>query len=336
MAEWKNATYPDGCRNCGTTERRSMGRGLCSRCYQDPVVKDRYDPIRRMDDDMGDTTDDLGTTATIDDDFLAGVPFDGQHDSVGGGRVVQDTLTADDPVTGPYSPGERSPGGLGSSSATGAAPSEAKSKKLFDRFRKAPKVDADQEAAPRTKEKRPKAQTRPGRRASAADTLGDVWSGVGSLAIRSGRHAPLGRCLQFQAPVAGEMLDEAVKGTFVDKLVLQPVVKTRGRFDLLGAVMGPPLIVLAMERNPQQADVLMPMLRSSIRASLPFMVPAIKKVQEKERKAQEAAADLFPDLPPGEDPVDAIIAMMFADWVPPAPPQNYDTDDTSTNESDAA
>ena len=66
------------------------------------------------------------------------------------------------------------------------------------------------------------------------------------------------------------------------------------------------------------------------------MVPAIKKVQEKERKAQEAAADLFPDLPPGEDPVDAIIAMMFADWVPPAPPQEYDTDNTSTNESDAA
>ena len=332
MADWKNATYPDGCRNCGTTERRSMGRGLCSRCYQDPATRDRFDPIRKTDDDMGDTTDDLGTVETINDDFMAGVPFDGQSDSVGGGGVVQDTLTPDRPMAGPYSPGERSPGGHGSSSTTGTVPPESKTKKLFDRFRKPPKVENDHDKAPTTKERRPKAQTRPGRRVSAADTLGDVWSGVGSLAIRSGRHAPLGRCLQFQAPVAGEMLDEAVKGTFVDKLVLQPVVKTRGRFDLLGAVMGPPLIVLAMERNPAQMDVLMPMLRSSIRASLPLMVPAIKKVQDKERKAAEAAAELFPDLAPGEDPVDAIISMMFADWVPPAPPQ-YDEDNTSVDES---
>ena len=331
MAEWKNATYPDGCRACGTTERRSMGRGLCSRCYQDPATRDRFDPIRKSDDDMGEMTNDLGTTPPIIDDFVAGVSPDGQPDSVGGSGMGENPLT-----DSPYSPGERSPGGPGSSSATGSVPQDPKPKKLFDRFRKAKPTDEAQEAAPRTKEKRPKAQTRPGRRVSAADTLGDVWGGVGGLAIRSGRHAPLGRCLQFQAPVAGEMLDEAVKGTFVDKLVLQPVVKTRGRFDLLGAVMGPPLIVLAMERNPQQMDVLMPMLRSSIRASLPLMVPAIKKVQEKERKAAEAAADLFPDLAPGEDPVDAIISMMFADWVPPAPPpQNENVADMAQDESAA-
>ena len=330
MAEWKNLTYPDGCRSCGTTARRSMGRGLCSKCYQDDDIKALFDPIRavREDDD-----DDISTAEAISEDFMAGIPSDGQHGSVGGGRVVSDTLTPDGQETGPYSPGERQPGGKGSSSPTSAGPQEPTAKPgLFDRFRKR-KPDITDEAgpAPRTKERRPKAQTRPGRRVSAADTLGDVWSGIGSLAIRSGNHAPLGRCLQFQAPVAGEMLDEAVRGSFIDKLVLQPVVKGRGRFDLLGAVMGPPLIVLAMERNPAQADSLMPMLRASIRSSLPLMVPAIKKVQEKEAKAAEAAAELFPDLAPGEDPVDAIIAMMFSDWTPQAPEPTTEPDTESVS-----
>ena len=329
MAEWKNLTYPDGCRHCGTTTRRSMGRGLCSKCYQDDDVRDLYGQIRAVKDD-----DDTAASENVDEDFMAGIPFDSQPDSVGGGSVAEDTLTSDGQVPGPYSPGERQPGGSGSSSSHQADPQVSKPG-LFDRFRKKkPAADPTGEPAPKTKERRPKAQTRPGRRNSAADTLSDVWSGVGSLAIRSGHHAPLGRCLQFQAPVAGEMLDEAVKGSIVDKVLLQPVVKARGRFDLLGAVIGPPLIVLAIERNPAQADVLMPMLKSSIRASLPLMVPAIKKVQEKERKAAEAAAELFPDLAPGEDPADAIIAMMFSDWVPRAPepePAAYETEPESVD-----
>jgi len=330
MAEWKNATYPDGCRNCGTTARRSMGRGLCSKCYQDDDVKALFDPIRAVGNDDNDNEPD---TAEYED-FVAGLSPDSQPDSVGGGSVVSDPLNPDGQDAGPYSPGERQPGGFGSSSPTGAGPQVTPPKAgLFDRFKKKkPAADGASKAAPTTKERRPKAQTRPGRRVSAADTLGDVWSGIGSLAIRSGTHVPLGRCLQFQAPVAGEMLDEAARGSIIDKMLLQPVVKTRGRFDLLGAVLGPPLIVLAIERNPAKAEALMPMLRSSIRASLPLMVPAIKKVQEKERKAAEAAAELFPDLAPGEDPVDAIIAMMFSDWVPNVPQPEPETEESVMND----
>jgi hypothetical protein len=175
----------------------------------------------------------------------------------------------------------------------------------------------DQSSAPKmtkTGEKRPVVSK--GKRVSTAPTISDLWSGAGGLAVRSGKHAPLGRLMQWQAPVAGEMLDEAVKGTIVDRMVLQPVAKGRGRFDALGAVFGPPLIVMAIERNPQNAEMLIPMLKASIRSSLPLMVPAIKKVAAREAAAAEAARELFPDLGPGEDPVDSIIAMMFADWTP--------------------
>lgn len=139
------------------------------------------------------------------------------------------------------------------------------------------------------------------------------------MAVRSGRHQPLGRYLQFSAAVSAELLDDAVSGTVVDRVILQPIVKGRGRFDGLAAVLGPPALILAIEQNPERAPMLVPMLKSSIRGALPQMAKAVKKVQAKERAMADAAAELFPDLEPGEDPADAILAMIFEGWTPPAP-----------------
>jgi hypothetical protein len=190
--------------------------------------------------------------------------------------------------------------------------------------------------APTTREtKPPKVPSRGGgKRASGAETISDVWAGVGSLVVRNPAYLPLGRYMQFQAPVSGEMLDDAVSGTVVDKLVVQPIVKARGRFDLIGAVFGPPALIVAIQRNPERAEVLVPMLRSSIRNALPLMVPAIKKVQAKEAKTLEAASDLF-DSDPGyaewtaraqaeglkPDPADYILNMIFDGWAPPGAEQ---------------
>ena len=105
----------------------------------------------------------------------------------------------------------------------------------------------------------------------------------------------------------------------IDRVAIQPLVKGRGRFDALGAVLGPPAIILAIENDPSKAPVLIPILKTTLRNSLPAMAKAAKKVQAKEAAAQKAAEELFPDLAPGEDPADAIIAMLFDGWSPPAP-----------------
>ena len=308
VSKWNSKAYPDGCRHCGTTERTCLGRGLCSRCYQDDSVRYLYDTMRK-DDDVADSENLSQDHATV------GQPDDA--DSAGNrGDLVEEPMTTwlDDSLAGS---GERRPGGRSSSSPAGPDSPEPTTlaDKLKDRLNKLRAPKPAQEVPPKTKEKTPRAKGG-GRRISAADTLGDLWGGAGTVAMRTG-HVPLGRCLQFQAPVAGEMLDEALRGSIVDKIVLQKVAKGRSRFDALGAVFGPPAIVLMMERHPEQMSVLMPILKTSIRSSLPLMVPAIKKVQMKEAAAAEAAAELFPDLAPGEDPVDAIIAMMFADFIPP-------------------
>ena len=179
-----------------------------------------------------------------------------------------------------------------------------------------------------TSERRPgkKTPSKLGRRQSTSDTLEDILGGVGALAVRSGKHVPLGRYLQFSAPVNAEILDDAVAGTMIDRVALQPLVKGRGRFDALGAVLGPPAIILAIENDPSKAPVLIPILKTTLRNSLPAMAKAAKKVAAKEAAAQKAAEELFPDLAPGEDPADMIISMLFDGWTPPAPEPDQVTD----------
>lgn len=57
---------------------------------------------------------------------------------------------------------------------------------------------------------------------------------------------PVSRVLAIQAPAAGLMLEDVVKGTVVD-LVLQPIARAEARLEVVGALAGPPLLVLALQ-----------------------------------------------------------------------------------------
>ena len=202
---------------------------------------------------------------------------------------------------------ERRPGSFGE-----ATPLETEKKEkggFFSDLLGFSKKDEKVEITPplKTTEKKPSGK---GRRVSAADTLSDIWTGLGGIASRLGLGA-VGRTLQFQGLSAGEMLDEALNGTFVDRKLLQPAVKARGRFDLVAAIVGPPAIVFQIERNPRSAEMLIPILKSSLRNALPQMVPAMKKAVAREEKIAEAAREMWPDLPQGVDPADAMIDAIF-------------------------
>jgi hypothetical protein len=288
MGEWRSTKYPDGCTVCGTTTKTHIGRGLCSTCYQRDMKNDETSS------NVGPVDSDERTPNLVDL----------------GGHSGDFTENVERPVTSE----ERQPGSGGTSSVP-PGPAAVR-KKFWQR-----KTVTETTPVPVTNERRPgkKTPTKLGRRTSTADTLEDIIGGVGALAVRTGKHAPLGRYLQFSSAVNAEILDDAVAGTVIDRIALQPLVKGRGRFDALGSVFGPPAIILAIENDPSRAPVLIPVLKSTIRNSLPAMAKAMKKVAAKEKAQAEAAAELFPDLAPGEDPADAIIAMLFEGWTPPAP-----------------
>src|SRR5271163_1023043 len=129
-------------------------------------------------------------------------------------------------------PDERTPT---PAAATEPSGSTTRRRGLRDRLRRKSKAEAPP-GTPRPG--RPEKAPRParGRRVSAANDISDVFGWSGGFFARVG-HVPVGRMRQLEAPIAGELLDQAVKDTLIDRVVIQRAVKTREKWDLAAGVL---------------------------------------------------------------------------------------------------
>lgn len=91
-----------------------------------------------------------------------------------------------------------------------------------------------------TRGNKPKGKRKP--RVSTEGLLGAVWRGLAGMAAPL---PPLQRTLKVQAPVAGAILDDAVKDTIIDPL-LQPLARLAGVGKAGSALIGPPVFVTAI------------------------------------------------------------------------------------------
>lgn len=91
-------------------------------------------------------------------------------------------------------------------------------------------------------------------RVSTESLLGSVWRGAAKLATPL---PPLHRTLRVQAPVAGLLLEDAVKGTVADTF-LQPLARMAETGKAVSALIGPPLFVTAMSVHATQRAALDP------------------------------------------------------------------------------
>lgn len=283
MGAWSNRKYPNGCRSCGQTETKHVGLGLCQNCYRDKNIQ--------------------------------AAARDGSIDFIERPVIEEEVITEElleEELSSPEFGGERRPGTVGSPATDteeSVTPPITPPKKNWFGGRNTNKVTGP---VFNTKERSPKGV---GKRVTTASTLADIISGIGGVAMRTG-HAPLGRYLTWQAPASGELLDQALAGSFIDKSLLQPAVKARGRLDVVTTVLGPPALIFMIERSPERAQVLLPVLKQSLRASLPTLIPAMKKAQEREKKVNDSLRELFDgaDIPEGVDPVDILIEDMFGGY----------------------
>lgn len=97
---------------------------------------------------------------------------------------------------------------------------------------------------------------------------------------------PVARVLELQAPVAGLVLEDVVKGTVVDR-VLQPLARIEGGGETAFAMIGPPLLVGMLQNRPNMAPVLVPILREALRTWIIVAGPKLERVAEQEIKFQE-------------------------------------------------
>jgi hypothetical protein len=262
-------------------------------------------------------------------------------------------LSPDSPFSAPPGPSAEVPP-VRSSAPASAGTAASPHRGMFDRFKKKGDATAPAPASVGSNERRPKPRGGSGgKRISTAETIADLWSGGGSLLMRAG-HAPTGRMVQFQGAAAGELLDDALKGTIVDKLVLQRIVGGRSSIDLAFSLFGPPIITWQMEKAVVAGDqnrvlAMESALKAIIKQSLPTMIPAMKKARKKEAEQAVAMAELLdtadlemlgvhlengtPMNDQGQvvDVGDIFVSMLFAEWVPQGPPPASEHESETVN-----
>jgi len=158
-------------------------------------------------------------------------------------------------------------------------------------------------------------QNRKKPRISTEELLGSLWRGAAKLAAPL---PPLQRTLRVQAPVAGALLEDAVRDTFADA-ILQPFARAAGAGKAVSALAGPPVLVtsgsmymlrceqMGIQPNPVVIGVLNEALRTSLMAWMDIAGP---KFEEAMRHEQEFEAKY------GKS-VDEMIAWLFSARVNP-------------------
>lgn len=152
-------------------------------------------------------------------------------------------------------------------------------------------------------------------RISTEDVLGSVWRAAAKLAVPL---PPLNRTLRIQAPVAGMILEDAVKGTVADR-VLQPLARIGAQGKVISALAGPPVLVTALSLHIQQRAAAgqgpnplllsagIEALRSSLMAWLDIAGPKMLIALQREREFEEKY---------GQD-VDSLIEFLLSAPVNP-------------------
>ena len=188
---------------------------------------------------------------------------------------------------------------------------------LFPHVRSEKPTDGGREASP---EKRP--TTPKPRRVSTQDFWGDGVEGVASLVMRTG-YVPMGRAMVWSSPVAGEIIEDATKGTLVDKVV-QPVVRNAEKWQDLFDLIGFWAAIGMAQTQPEKAPMALMFARKRLVNLLPKIAANMAKQRKKERAAAEAIQTLLPELEGlelGDDPIQGLIEMLFAAPDQQAPPQ---------------
>ena len=134
------------------------------------------------------------------------------------------------------------------------------------------------------------------KRLDASETLSDIWAAAGNYLVpRVSRAAGRGMVLTAQA--AGGTLDQTLKGTIVDRLVLQRVQTNRNKFAGLGSLLALPVMLLTAEKNP--GVIMDPTFQRAFRSVVSENYRSIMqaRIAEKRKRAEMEAMAAEAEMP---------------------------------------
>lgn len=151
--------------------------------------------------------------------------------------------------------------------------------KMSDRFRR-------RNEAPRSSPRRAKSSSArvPRSRVSIENILTVVWGGLSAAVGKAS--IPVGFIMSQEAPVAGAILEDVLKDTFVDT-VLQPFARTGEQSKAVGALLGPPILVAAMQAAPHLREIIRPILRQNIGMWIEVAGPKFDEMAKRAEKFEK-------------------------------------------------
>ena len=175
-----------------------------------------------------------------------------------------------------------------------------------------PKKAPRPKLAERIKKARARGQGRPRKPAKKFPRVpldrfaGHVWDGLGRVVTPIS--LPAGRCMSYQSPFFGLVMEDTLRGTFIDR-ALQPVVRAEEKGRKIAAVVAPPVLCIA-----RQAAMAYPEPQQSIRLALidPLLLESLMLMDDVSMEYAEQAAIREQELGPKIDKARAIMEMMFA------------------------
>lgn len=191
---------------------------------------------------------------------------------------------------------------------------------LFDRIRsQKPRDGGPGPSEPGKPETRPTVP-KP-RRVSTQEFWGDVIEAGSGMVARTG-YVPMSRAMAMTSPVGGEIIEDATKGTLIDRGV-QPLVRNAAKWQDLGDYLGFIFAIGAAQAQPERAPIMLAFARKRLVNLLPKIAANMVKQRKREKAAAEAIQTIMPefaDLDLGDDPVGGLIEMLFAAPEQPAAP----------------
>jgi hypothetical protein len=137
-----------------------------------------------------------------------------------------------------------------------------------------------------------------------------IWMGLSQVAASTG-NTPVSRALQLQSGIAGEVLDNAVAGSKLDRLV-QPFIGETDRFKDVGMLLAFPALVLACQHNPDN-PMTASLLEMVVRQNLHQLAEGVRKAKLEDRKLADTVETLTGvGMELGDNPVHTILSMIFA------------------------
>lgn len=180
---------------------------------------------------------------------------------------------------------------------------------------------------------RPKARRATYKRIPISGDISELYFGLGRQLEHTPQY-PAGRMLTYQAPGAGVILDEALAGTLLDRMVIQPIWRSKDKWEDVLFLGAPPVLLFMMQNirlrqqaalnagDQQEAQRLQGALEAEgrtlawmLRSSLVRLAPAVAEAKRRAEEEDQIIREAFPELPPGDDPVMALISSLFT---PPA------------------